>query len=164
MIARNPTVEQESLIRDRYYYHEGLLRYRYSFNRCVAGEEAGVQDERGYKRISVGHSKFLVHRIIWFLHYDTWPTYLDHKNQDKSDNRIENLRPCNFSQNKRNVDYKLSAGTRFKRGKWESYTRVHKKYVYLGRFETQEQAIKVRQNYLRHLYGDFHYESNGTIR
>jgi len=156
MKYRNPTKEQELIIRSRYYYDEGKLRYRVSFNRCVAGEEAGCTDGRGYKRVSVGLSKMLVHRVIWFLHHNFWPSSIDHIDRNKENNSIDNLRVCSYSENKRNVVYNTNSGVRLKGCKWECYAGVNNKYVYLGRFSSEKEAKDARESYLKKLYGDFH--------
>lgn len=96
MKTKIPSDTCAKVIKDRFYYSNGKLFYNYSFNRCIKDTEAGVEDPRGYKRVSVLKSKMLVHRIIWFLHKNEWPDTLDHIDQDKSNNHIENLRPCNF--------------------------------------------------------------------
>jgi len=150
----------EEEITRRFYYEDGKLLYRFDGNRFKADTEAGTQCPRGYKRVSVSKKKFLVHRIIWFLNFGDWPEYLDHINRDKSDNRVENLRPCNFPENKRNVDYGESVGVReLKTGKWEAYTGIGGKFKYLGTFDSKNDAKLYRNTFLEKLYGEFHYES-----
>ena len=77
-------------------------------NRRVTGSVAGTISSQGYLVISnwsTSRSKshqFRVHRIIWFLNYGEVPRMLDHINGNRSDNRIENLRPTTHSLNGRN--------------------------------------------------------------
>jgi len=157
MKPRLLSTEDRDEIRRRFYYKEGKIFHKVSGNKRTVGTEAGVFDQRGYGRVSVNGRKILVHRVVYLLHYDTCPEYLDHKDQDKRNNHIENLRPCTHSENKRNIQYKGCVGVRLtKVGNWESYTSVNGKYKYLGTFPTKESAILFREIYLRHLYGDFH--------
>ena len=157
MKAREATKEQEDAILDRYYYTEGELRYRYSFNKCEKGRVVGTLCHRGYRRFSVLNRKFLVHRVVWFLHHGDWPSNIDHIDQDKNNNRIENLRPCTMSENKRNVSYNEDAGVReLKNDKWEAYAHVGGEYKYLGVHCSKPEAKAFRDNYLSSVFGDFH--------
>lgn len=83
---------------DKFTYHpEGYLVHRYG--RC-AGKKAGGYDKScGYWRVKVSNKSYLVHRVIYLMHYPDHVGDLDHINRDKLDNRVENLRPCNRPQN-----------------------------------------------------------------
>lgn len=158
MKSINHSKEIQQEIRRRFVYDSGEIRYLLDTNCCKAGDIAGTEDSRGYKRVSVKKKKILVHRIIWFLHHDNWPECVDHINRDKSDNRIENLRACDKSQNKRNVSYGLGAGYRkLKNGRYEAYATINNCYTYLGTFNSASEAKTFRDEYLKGLYGDYHH-------
>ena len=72
------------------------------------GEEAFRYDQHGYKRLTVNKKKTSCHRIIWEMHNGAIPNDLsiDHINRVKDDNRIENLRLVNKSQNALNSKLK----------------------------------------------------------
>lgn len=56
--------------------------------------------------------EYLAHRVIWLMHYGQWPTDLiDHRDLDKSNNKIENLRECNTSENHQNQRSTTRKGT-----------------------------------------------------
>lgn len=93
----------------------------------------------------------LGHRLAWLLHYREWPPSgfdVDHINRDKHDNRIENLRVLSRQENFRNSQRFDSAGVSFCRQTclWKAYVTIDYKQRWLGRFATQEEAIKARQN------------------
>ena len=62
-------------------------------NRVRVGQVAGTLRHDGYIRIKVNGKLYLAHRLAWFFVYGVWPVeFLDHIDQDKSNNRINNLR------------------------------------------------------------------------
>jgi hypothetical protein len=55
---------------------------------------------KGYRKTCFKGRMYYVHRIVWYLHYGSWPKHtIDHINRDKLDNRIENLRDVTHSVN-----------------------------------------------------------------
>lgn len=90
-------------------------------------------------------------------------TRTDHVNGIGLDNRRENLRPCNQSQNggnsqktKRNTvsSYK---GVWFdpSRDKWESKIAFNRKTIHLGRFDSEEKAARAYDDKAQELFGEF---------
>ncbi|MBS6035843.1 MULTISPECIES: HNH endonuclease signature motif containing protein [Pantoea] len=64
---------------------------------------AGYVKKDGYRYISIRNKKYLAHRLIWILFNGANPDEcIDHKNRDKADNRIENLRLATREQNASN--------------------------------------------------------------
>lgn len=56
-----------------------------------------------YRKVHSMGVQVLAHRLAWRLHYGNWPVMdLDHKNQNKQDNRIDNLRLATRPQNEAN--------------------------------------------------------------
>jgi hypothetical protein len=74
----------------------GVIRWRVTRGRSAkAGDEAGsVNKETGYRIVMVDGRNYTASRIAWALHYgvDPYPTEVDHKNLNRTDNTIGNLR------------------------------------------------------------------------
>ena len=102
-------------------------------------------NHHGYYTLSLfnndGEKKKSIHRLIG-LHFipnpDNLP-YIDHINGKRADNRIENLRWVTREQNYWNNKGK---GYCFNSGKFQAKIRQNGKTIYLGRYDTPEEARK----------------------
>ena len=102
------------------------------------GEIANAKHSKGY--LCVG--KYLAHRVAWFLYYGCEPIgQIDHINQNKTDNRIVNLRCVSNRENHRNMPIQKNnksglMGVHFSRlkSKWVSYIKVDGKRIHIGSF------------------------------
>ena len=141
----------------------GELRWCTSIGRVSAGMIAGCITDDGYR--AVGHKGFIymAHRIIWAMHYGEWPDHqIDHINGIKDDNRICNLRPCNDSQNQRNVKKKSTGkkskhkGVDFHQGRWRARIRPgNGTRLDLGYFATEEEAAAAYAEAAAEFHGEF---------
>ena len=128
----------------------GEFSWRVKTNRKFAGfqpgRKAGCLHGQGYIVLSVRKRQYQAHRLAWLHYYGEWPSdQIDHINCCRSDNRIENLRVATNVQNNANrmIAPKNKArfkGVRFKNGKWEAYIWIGHRSIYLGRFDTPEEA------------------------
>lgn len=91
-------------IRELFDYHpDGYLTYRYKSTRNKVGDRAGSPNERGYLLVNVYKVQYPVHRLIWCWHHGKFPdNFIDHINNERHDNRIENLRDVTQQENARN--------------------------------------------------------------
>ena len=112
-------------------------------------ESTGVQ----YRRVKICGSMYKAHRLIWLLHYGEWPKqFIDHIDGNGLNNRIENLRDVNHTENLRN-QRKSVRNTSGATGvywchyppKWQARIRVNKKQIHLGYFTNKEDAIAARK-------------------
>lgn len=116
-----------------------------------SGKRADHKDRSGYMRVRFSERgsriQCAAHRLVWLLHTGVWPDGdLDHKNQNRIDNRPANLRECTPSQNAANMP-KYTRNTSGFRG----VRRSHKRWCasiqangkperWLGTFDTPEAA------------------------
>jgi hypothetical protein len=126
-----------------------------SWNARMAGKPAFSNiDNCGYPRGPILGRRILAHRVAWAIfHGEEPPTFIDHINGNRADNRISNLRLATSLQNMKNQ--KLNAtnksgvmGVRvFKAtGKWHAQIKVRRKSIHLGYFNTFEEAVAARRN------------------
>ncbi len=90
--------------------------------------------------------KVLGHHFAWYMIYGhVYFDRLDHFNRIKTDNRISNLRILTNQQNQFNTNAKGYCWHK-QNQKWQSQIMVNGKLIYLGSFNTEEEA---RQSYLK---------------
>lgn len=119
-------------------------------NRQTSGKEAGCLTNIGYKLInlSVSGKQVLMkaHRVAWVLCHGEWPAgEIDHKDGNKSNNRIENLRVATRSQNVANQAARNKTGLKGctynpRHDTWTSSIRIDGKNKHLGSFGSAEEA------------------------
>lgn len=125
----------------------GTLARRRSEEPDIHGRPLGSINPRGYVMHTIKGVCYRVHRLAWLYMYGKWPTEgLDHINGIRSDNRIENLRECNQSQNLQNQRKAAGRtgliGAQFERrtGTWRAQITLNKVQTQLGRFNTEAEA------------------------
>lgn len=124
-----------------FIYNEGKL-----INKRT-GKVEGWIDNSGYYRVWFNGKKTLSHIIIWEIFYGKIPDgmQINHKNCNRTDNRIENLELVTQHQNlqrmKRHIDGKL-VGACFDKSKnrWMSCTKKEQKFIFLGYFDSEQEA------------------------
>lgn len=113
-----------------------------------AGERAGTPHKKGYLTITLLGRPVLAHRLAWFFVNGAWPKrQIDHRNEVKDDNRIDNLREATDAQNKANRGPQKNNTSGIKgvywfkpQRRWKSQIVVNGKMYFLGYFDTKEQA------------------------
>lgn len=99
------------------------------------------------------------HRVVWALTHNSWPDgWIDHIDGDTKNNRPDNLRIAGPDLSNHNRRYERSpseySGVVFFRGAYVAQIQHQKKHYYLGRFQTAEEAARVRDAKARELYGE----------
>lgn len=122
-MAKKPDITQDELKRVLSYDPDtGDLTWRVTLsNRAPAGRKAGTKNEIGYMQLSVHGREYLAHRLIWFYVHGRWPEQdVDHKNTNRADNRLDNLREATRAQNLQNANRKSNNTSGFKGVSWSS--------------------------------------------
>lgn len=101
------------LIADCFDYRDGFLYWKkvtHPNKQGFTDKPAGSIHKTGYRHITLKNKVYKAHRLIFMLHHGYLPPEIDHINGDRQDNRIENLRPANRSENQCNR-FALSSNT-----------------------------------------------------
>ena len=110
---------------------------------------AGTKRKDGYIVISFNHKNYLAHRLAWFFINVCMPSFhLDHIDENKSNNKIENLKGCTTSENLQNVSNPpknnksgfIGVSWCKRTNKWRSTIKVDKKQKFIGYFDNIEIA------------------------
>ena len=142
---------------------DGKLVRKIRMSRCMPGSIVGCPDQRGYLRVSVDGHRMRVHRLVFAMTHGRWPNeFVDHINGHTDDNRPENLREADSSENqwnrciqKNNISGYKGVHKDSRSGKWRAVITIRKKQLYLGTFEDAEQANIAYQSIARYHHGEF---------
>ena len=138
-----PMIQMLEQVRALFEYRDGMLFWRTARgSRAKVGERAGNLNPNGYRRVKLDGRLYREHRVIWLLvHGEEPPQYLDHIDEDKANNRIENLRAID---NAHNIRRSLSGRNTYldrRTGRWRAYPRYNGKMHHLGYFATEAEAL-----------------------
>ena len=107
-------------------------------------------NDDGYHTIQLKHNKitktYMVHRVIYKFYNHEWVmTYshdnqIDHFDNDKSNNNIENLRVVNHSENNQNRITTKGYCWNKTANKYHAQITINNKQHYLGLYDTPEEA------------------------
>lgn len=116
------------------------------------GDIVGCMRRDGYRVTRIKGKNYLVHRLIFLFHHGYLPDLIDHKDQDSTNNRIENLRASNKTKNSYNsgLPSNNKSGVRGvswdkKNNKWIVRFKSNGVYKFLGYFVDLEEAKFVRE-------------------
>jgi hypothetical protein len=135
--------------------------YPAKWNTRYAGKPAGSVLPKGYRIISINDEIHYAHRLAWLWVHGEWPTdQIDHINRNKDDNRIANLRQADNGQNNTNRPPVGRSGIKGvswyePSQKWRARISKDRTEIYLGYFDTIEEAIKARNEAAVRYHGEF---------
>lgn len=130
----------------------GELRWKVDRGRYArAGHRAGrIQTDRRsgrqFRRVGVDRGLYIATRVIFLMMEGRWPSgEIDHRDGDSLNDRWDNLREATVLQNRQNVRRSRKArpglkGTRPNRHRFEANINVAGKRIYLGIFDTAQEA------------------------
>lgn len=130
----------------------------------AVGKVTGCVDKAtGYVKIHIEGFLYLAHRLAWiYMHGDCEGMMVDHINMDRADNRIENLRLVNNSQNMHNRLATKASKTGYKgvyitpsTGRFTTKIKIGKKPVSLGTYATPELAYEAYKKAAAELLPDY---------
>ncbi len=150
--------------RELFTYVNGALFWaKPTSNRVKVGSQAGSYTTNGYLTVKYDKKCRMLHRVIWDYHNDTGcEGYLvDHINGNPLDNRIENLRLCDYSHNAANSRRHTDNSVGFKGvhlhkdGRYRATLCSNGVRRHLGLFKTAEDAHAAYIRAAELSFGDF---------
>lgn len=138
-------------------------------NKICANQQAGgcyMKKRSLYYIVRLNGLSYRCHRIVYALHHNTtdFDEYIiDHKDGNTFNNNPSNLRLATFTQNRYNckIHKNNSTGEKNitydkKRKKYRVRIKENKKNIEVGYCDTLEEAIKIRDQKIKELTGEFY--------
>ena len=133
-------------VKDLFDYRDGKLIRKHG---RYAGVVKGIKTQAGYLMLKSKATMYYYHRVVWLWHNGEWPKdQIDHIDQDKTNNNIENLRDVTQSVNNYNrpmmSDNRSGTnGVSWRKGRQRWIVYMGKEYV--GSFAQFDDAVAARQ-------------------
>lgn len=123
----------------------GVFTWLVTRNRITQGDVAGSVSKKGYRVIRIDGEHHKAHRLAWFYVHGSWPSgVIDHKDGNKDNNKIKNLRDTSQAVNCENIrkprNNLMGASYVKKLDKWKAQITVKGTHLYLGVFDTEQLA------------------------
>lgn len=154
----------QNLVRDLFDYKEGCLFWKKpsKYKPFLLGRRAGYINEINRSVIMINQNAFLSSRIIFLWHKGWLPEIVDHENNNPLDDRIENLRAANYSQNNRNctsaknsTSKYLGVGRYKGNPAWIARIVSNGKRTNIGSFSSEDEAALAYNKYAVIIHGEF---------
>ena len=124
-------------------YIDGKLFWKVNRKRAIKGNEAGCIKGKGYKYVCVDGVSHRVHRLIFLMHHGYTPPIIDHEDDNRLNNRIENLQELSNSENTKKIPIRL-----YKHGdKWTVFLTKHYGHKRLGEYDSAEEACEAKARF-----------------
>ena len=138
----------QEMVKSLFKYRDGdLIRIKKTNNRVKVGDIAGNLMPSGYIQTQINGKRYYNHRLIYLYHNGCLPEYLDHVDNDPTNNKIENLRPCSRSNNSHNSKIRKNNKSGIKGvcwhkedKRWRAQIVLNNKNIYIGNFENLNDA------------------------
>jgi hypothetical protein len=161
--------------RSRPREHFGTERAWRACNARDAGAVAGSLNSDGYLRVGIDGALYRAHRIAYALATGTDPgagLHIDHRDGDRANNRIENLRLATKGENGRNLRGANAnsrsgvRGVRWHAGAraWKGEVTLNGRSYHIGYFDSLEEAKEVAELTRAVLYRKFAGHDNAAVR
>ena len=144
-------------LQELFEYQDGSLFWRKSRKNWIKpGQAAGSPSSNGYINVRVDGRMMKAHRVIYAYHHGYYPEFVDHINGVRTDNRIENLRPCTRTQNGQNQKGRTEKRNTFvKKGRYGVSLKVNGKQIHIGYFGSQAEASTAAEQARQKYFGEF---------
>jgi hypothetical protein len=134
-----------------YSPYTGSFIWRRNHKKGKAWTVAGYINQHGYCCIAICKKLYRASRLAWLYTYGIMPTIIDHIDQDKLNDRIDNLRVVTTSENGRNSGKRKNNKSGCNgvwwsenESKWKVSIFTNKKSVHLGYYGDFTEAVLTR--------------------
>lgn len=142
MNAPRPLPDQQALLAMfRYEPKTGLIYWRHGRRAFT------TQTQNGYMQGRIDGVLFYAHRVIWKMVHGTEPPQIDHRNGQRSNNKLRNLRAADAKLNGRNRGLRHDCKTGLAGVNYVPRLRRWRAYIqgrHLGYFDTPDAAKSAR--------------------
>lgn len=125
---------------------------------------AGGKGFKGYWVIKLFGNVCKAHRLAWLYVYGKWPqNMIDHKDRNKLNNAIDNLREASPRENAVNSKIFITNKSGYRSVYWEKDRRMwgvsmrnnENKHIRIGRYKNLQEAVLASCEARNRLYGEF---------
>ena len=153
----------------RYNHHTGEFVWKVNpaFGKARQGSAAGSRRKSGYVLIGIsGYGQLLAHRLAWVYVHGAIAdgVEIDHIDGNPTNNSIFNLRLATSTEQKLNKRVQSNSQSGLKGAyyhacrkgkKWRSQIKVGGRYIFLGYFDTAEDAHAAYADAAKVYFGEF---------
>jgi hypothetical protein len=152
-------------LRDILHYNPatGVFVWKQTMNpAAVAGQVAGcITHASPYINFNIGDKLYQGHRLAWFYVHGVWPEHdIRHINKNGHDNRIANLKEItnaqivlSFPLRRNNTSGYKGVSFHKKTRRWLASLHTKERWLYLGLFDTKEEAYEAYCKAGSQMYG-----------
>lgn len=148
---------KQSRLKELYSYDKDTGNFTVLVRRGSRSGEVGsiggyTSKDNGYRFIRIDTNLYREHRLVFLYLYGYMPVEVDHKDRNRSNNRIDNLRAVTRAENMTNKTVRENTVSGYigitlhDSGKWRARIYHNGKSVSLGVFIHIEDAIKARKD------------------
>lgn len=154
-------IDRKTLWNSLFIYEDGWLRWKTNAPPRVAGKLAGYLTVK-YLFVRYEGKAYAVHKVIYEMHFGEVEGPVDHRNNDKMDNTIGNLRPATKSQNEANTAKRITNTSGYKgvywlknTASWRAKIDCNGKQIHIGLFKDKHEAAKAYNEKATSLFGEY---------
>jgi hypothetical protein len=147
-----------------YDQNSGVLRWKVkTCKKVIINSIAGTARDGEYVVVRVNKRLYYAHRLAWLLSFGSWPnSQIDHKDHNRSNNRLSNLRLASASENQANRPRPTNNTTGVKgviwdarKNKFVAQLREGSKHIHVGYFDKIAEAKKAVEQARTKLHREF---------
>ena len=128
-----------------------------------------IDNKSGYVETHINNKRIRMHRLILDVDKNDVVDHI-HGKESRNDNRKNNLRKTTQAKNMINIGVRINnksgvTGVYFDkdRNKWSAQISINKKTISLGRFNTFDDAVKVRKEAEKAYFGEYSYDNSQNM-